>query len=250
MRAKLPLTTGTVDRDGVQLHYEIYGEGDHTIVFVPTWAIIHSRCWKAQVPYFSDFCRVITYDPRGNGKSGRPATPEGYTLDKIVDDVFAILDETETEKAILVGLSLSSGVVFAAAERHPERVEGIVSIGAWTPIVPRLPGRDGDPNLPASADPKGWDKYNYDYWRRDYADFTDFFLAKVNSEPHSTKQHEDAVRWAADGDAEMLHMTDMAESPGPFLPKPAINRSVVRCLSSTPRTTRSRRSKAPRRLPS
>ena len=227
MRAKLPHTTGYVDRDGVKLHYEIFGEGAHTIVFVPTWAIIHSRCWKAQVPYFSDFCRVITYDPRGNGKSGRPATPDGYTLDKIVDDVFAILDETETKKAILVGLSLSGGVVFAAAERHPERVEGIVSIGAWTPIVPRLPGRDGDPTLPARANPQGWDKYNYDYWRQDYADFTDFFLAKVNSEPHSTKQHEDSVRWAGDGDGEMLHMTDLAEGPGPLLTEATY--SSIRC---------------------
>lgn len=40
MRAALPHTEGTVDRDGVNLHYEIYGKGEHTIVFVPTWAIV------------------------------------------------------------------------------------------------------------------------------------------------------------------------------------------------------------------
>ena len=74
MRAKLPHTTGYVDRDGVKLHYEIYGKGDRTIVFVPTWALIHSRCYKAQVPYFAEHFRVITFDPRGNGKSDRQTT--------------------------------------------------------------------------------------------------------------------------------------------------------------------------------
>lgn len=43
MRAALPHTTGTVDRDGVKLHYEICGEGERTILFVPTWMFIHSR---------------------------------------------------------------------------------------------------------------------------------------------------------------------------------------------------------------
>ena len=50
MRAMLPHTEGYAENNGVKLHYEVYGEGAHTIVFVPTWAIIHSRSWKAQIP--------------------------------------------------------------------------------------------------------------------------------------------------------------------------------------------------------
>lgn len=46
MRAMLPHTEGRVDRDGIGIHYEVYGQGENTIVFVPTWAIIHSRSWK------------------------------------------------------------------------------------------------------------------------------------------------------------------------------------------------------------
>jgi hypothetical protein len=47
MRAKLPVEEGTVERDGVKLHYEVYGEGAETIVFVPPWSIVHSRVYKA-----------------------------------------------------------------------------------------------------------------------------------------------------------------------------------------------------------
>lgn len=71
MRAKLPHTEGKIDRDGIKLHYEIYGDGEHTILFIPTWSLVHSRIYKAQIPYFSEHFRCITWDPRGNGKSDR-----------------------------------------------------------------------------------------------------------------------------------------------------------------------------------
>lgn len=200
MRAKLPHTTATVDRDGVSLHYEIYGEGEHTIVFVPTWAIIHSRCYKAQVPYFSEHFRVVTYDPRGNGKSDRPVDLESYSVDNLIEDVRTIMDATGTDKAVLCGFSFSSAISFAAASRMPERVLAVVSFGAWTPIVEPLDFRK---NV-QSEDTTEEGKFTYGYWRKDYPGFCDWFLQQVHSEPHSTKQHEDAVGWAAEGDAEML----------------------------------------------
>ncbi|WP_141138253.1 alpha/beta fold hydrolase, partial [Boseongicola aestuarii] len=200
MRAKLPHTTGYVDRDGVKLHYEIYGEGKHTIVFVPTWALIHSRCYKAQVPYFAEHFRVITFDPRGNGKSDRPDDYRDYALDTIIDDVGAVMDVTETEKATLFGFSFSSAISFGAAARMPERIEAVISSGAWTTIVDPLDYRKDI----QSEDTSDEVKFSYGYWRKDYAGFCDWFMHRVHSEPHSTKQHEDAVRWASDGDAEIL----------------------------------------------
>ena len=53
MRARLPAREGIVDRNGVGLHYEIYGDAPDTMVFVPPWSIVHSRVYKAQIPYFS-----------------------------------------------------------------------------------------------------------------------------------------------------------------------------------------------------
>ncbi|MDU8945736.1 alpha/beta hydrolase [Ovoidimarina sediminis] len=198
MRAKLPHTEGTVDRGGVSLHYEIYGDGPRTLLFVPTWAIVHSRSWKAQIPYFSEYFRVITYDPRGNGKSDRPADLEAYKVDAIIDDVGAVMNATGTEKATLFGYSFSSAIAFAAAARIPDRVEAVVSFAAWTPIVEPLDFRKDVQTDDTDA------KFSYGYWRKDYAGFCDWFFRELHSEPHSTKQHEDSIAWAADGDAEML----------------------------------------------
>jgi len=50
MRARLPDRTGDAYREGVRISYEVFGDGPHTIVLMPPWAINHSRTWKAQIP--------------------------------------------------------------------------------------------------------------------------------------------------------------------------------------------------------
>ena len=86
MRAKLPETEGFAERNGNRIHYEVYGQGPQTMVFLPPWSIVHSRIYKAQIPYFSERYRCITYDPRGNGKSDRPAEAAAYSLENYVAD--------------------------------------------------------------------------------------------------------------------------------------------------------------------
>ena len=71
-RARYPDESGYVERDGVRLHYEVYGTGEPTVLLLPTWSIIHSRHWKMQIPYLARHCRVVTFDGRGNGRSDRP----------------------------------------------------------------------------------------------------------------------------------------------------------------------------------
>src|ERR1700722_3830506 len=120
MRARMPDKEGLVDRDGVKLHYDIYGAGPDTIVFVPAWSIAHSRVFKAQVPYFSERFRCVTYDGRGNGKSDRPADVAAYSLENYVADALAVMDATAAGNAILVGLSLGAMHASVLAAHHPE----------------------------------------------------------------------------------------------------------------------------------
>ena len=64
-------------------YWERFGDGDTTVLFVPAWAIVHSRMWKMQVAYFARHFRVVVFDPRGNGRSERrrirPPTPRPST---------------------------------------------------------------------------------------------------------------------------------------------------------------------------
>ena len=76
MRAKLPAERMR-SRDGVKHALRGLRLGDETMLFVPPWSIVHSRVYKAQLPWFSERFRCIAYDCRGNGKSDRPADRGG-----------------------------------------------------------------------------------------------------------------------------------------------------------------------------
>ena len=110
MRAMEPATAGYVERDGVRLHWEQFGEGQPTIVLLPTWSIAHSRHWKFQVPYLARHYRVVTFDGRGCGLSDRPVEPSAYSYLEFAADTLAVLDATETDRAVLAGLSLGARV--------------------------------------------------------------------------------------------------------------------------------------------
>ena len=47
-RARYPDASGFVERDGVRVFWERYGDGEPTILLMPTWEIVHSRSWRCQ----------------------------------------------------------------------------------------------------------------------------------------------------------------------------------------------------------
>jgi pimeloyl-ACP methyl ester carboxylesterase/predicted glycosyltransferase len=208
MRAKLPHTDGYIERGGVKLHYEVYGDGEETMVFLPPWAIVHSRVYKAQLPYFSERFRVIAYDGRGNGRSDRPEEVAAYSLDNYLADALAVMDANDVDSAILVGLSFGGFLASIIAAYHPERVKAAVLVCTSASIGPEYSYVKPRHFLMERQErPEGWDKFNRDYWLTDYPDFADHFIRNICTEPHSTKQIEDGKSWAADTSGPVLAKT-------------------------------------------
>jgi pimeloyl-ACP methyl ester carboxylesterase/predicted glycosyltransferase len=213
MRACEPARDGYVERDGVKIHYEVFGEGEPTVLLLPTWSIIHSRHWKMQVPYLARHCRVLTFDGRGNGRSDRPAEPEAYGTAEFTADALAVMEATGTERAVLAALSLGATWALELGALHPERVSGIVFIG------PAVPLSEGDSKRAWFTDrldtTEGWAKFNQHYWREHYRDFLEFFFGQLFTEPHSTKPIEDTVGWGLETDPETLIATRLGSTaPG------------------------------------
>jgi pimeloyl-ACP methyl ester carboxylesterase/predicted glycosyltransferase len=203
-RARYPNRDGYVEREGVRVFYEVYDGGEPTILFVPPWALVHSRCWKLQIPYFARHCRVVAFDPRGNGRSDRPRDPAAYGEHEYAADALAVLDATETEQAVLVTLSLGAQRSLVLASEHPERVLSLVVIDPSLAIAPGHPYRDAYPFDAELESDEGWAKFNAHYWLRDYPGFVEFFVSQCLTEPHSTKQIEDAIGWGLETDGETL----------------------------------------------
>ena len=209
MRAIEPVTTGYAERDGVKLHWEQFGAGDTTIVLLPTWSLIDSRFWKAQVPYLARHFRVVTFDGRGCGRSDRPAEAEAYSHLEFAADTIAVLDATDTPDAVLVGLSCGTLWGVQVAADRPDRVRGLIFLGPQVPLAPTLPDRTVYPFAERLDTTEGWAKYNRYYWLEGgYRDFLEFFARRGCTEPHSTKQIEDIVEWALDIEPATLVASD------------------------------------------
>ena len=224
-RARYPDSDGYVERDGVRTFYEVYGRGATTILLLPPWSIVHSRCWKMQIPYLSRHCRVVTFDGRGNGRSDRPPEPEAYAETEYAADALAVLDATETESAILVAWSMGAQRAVLLAAEHPSRVGGIVFIGPAVPLGAQLSRAEAMAAFDELRPPyEGWFKFNRHYWLEDYEGFLDFFMSQVFTDPHSTKQIEDAVAWGKETSPETL----IATAAAPELDEPSLRNLAAR----------------------
>jgi pimeloyl-ACP methyl ester carboxylesterase/predicted glycosyltransferase len=229
MRAKLPNNTAFVDRDGVKIYYEIYGDGPETMVFLPPWTIVHSRVYKAQLAYFSERFRCIAFDGRGNGKSDRPADVAAYALDHYVADALAVMDAAAAGAAILVGLSLAGLHSCVLAAYHPERVKAAILAGTAASIGPNYPYLTPKHFFSKRERYVGWDKYNRDYWMANYPDFAEHFIRNIYSEPHSTKQIEDGIEWANETTGAVQAKTVEARSIAPLCDVSEAMYRKIRC---------------------
>ena len=209
-RARYPGRDGYAERDGVKIFFEVYGEGDRTVLFMPTWSIIHSRHWKMQIPYLARHCRVLTFDGRGNGRSDRPREPDAYREEEFAADAIAVMDATATERAVVVSLSRGAERSLHLAASNPERVDKLVFIAPALPLPPATPRLKAMREFSERRnDYVEWGKWNRHYWVEHYEDFLEFFFSQCFTEPHSTKQREDAVRWGLETDAETLVATQI-----------------------------------------
>jgi len=209
MRAREPDQQGYVDRGGVRVACESFGDRDSrtTVVFVPIDPIVHSRAWKAQAPYLAQHFRVVTIDPRGNGRSDRPTDPAAYGDMVFVDDTIAVMDELGVDRAVLVGICKSAWQALLCAHLHPSRVGGMVAVAPYIlddtpPLEFRAEAaRCFDEELPTYD---GWFQHNRHFWLESWPEFPQFFLGEQLCEPHTTKQLEDAVGFALETTGEVM----------------------------------------------
>ena len=212
-RARHPDAEGFVERGGVRVFWERHGDGEPTLLLLPAWSIIHSRQWKAQVPYLARRYRVLTFDGRGNGRSDRPAGAGAYDDGQYVADALAVLDATGTRQAVLVGLSRGGRWAVELAAARPERVLGAMLIDPALPFLAPLPREQGYSFGEELDSTEGWAKFNRHYWLREYRDFLEFFASQAFSESHSTKQIEDMVGWGLETSPETLVATQLGAQP-------------------------------------
>lgn len=110
--------------NGIMVYYEQHGS--HTaypVVFI-NGLLADTTGWAFQVPAFVDSFRVVLYDCRGQGQSDKPPGPYSPTLH--AQDLLALLDSLDIQRAYIVGLSNGGTVAMSLAVQHPERIARLV----------------------------------------------------------------------------------------------------------------------------
>jgi pimeloyl-ACP methyl ester carboxylesterase len=113
--------------------YQVFGEGDLDLVFVPGFVSNIEHYWEMpQVPdlleRLASFARVVMFDKRGTGLSDPVAGPP--PLEQRMDDMQAVMDAAGVERAALYGISEGgpASVLFAAT--YPDRTSALVLYGS------------------------------------------------------------------------------------------------------------------------
>lgn len=204
-RAVLPERVGMAHRGDVDLAWSSYGTGQPTVLLMPSWSIVPSRFWKAQIPYLSRQNRVLSFDGRGSGASGRPAGAAAYEDREFVADAIAVMDDAEVDRVVVVSLSAGGRWAVELAAEHPSRVLGLFAIAPACEFdLEALAAKAAAFTAPPDRSSEWW-RYNRQVWLEGgYEDFVRFFFSRMYSEPHSTKQIEDAVTWALDVEPQTL----------------------------------------------
>ena len=122
-------TTG----DDFQLSYKDYGQG-RPIVLIHGWPLSKDM-WEYQIDDLVNAgFRVIKYDRRGFGKSGKPWN--GYDYDTLTDDLHALIEKLDLRDAVLVGFSMGGGETVRYISRYgTERVSKIVLVSSIGPYL-------------------------------------------------------------------------------------------------------------------
>lgn len=113
--------------DRVQLYYEQTGAGS-PILFVHEFAGDH-RSWEPQVRALARQYRCIAYNARGYPPSDVPGDVERYSQARACDDVRAVLDGLDIERAHVVGLSMGGFATLHFGLTYPERAMSLVLAG-------------------------------------------------------------------------------------------------------------------------
>jgi pimeloyl-ACP methyl ester carboxylesterase len=133
-----PAESGYADVNGLEMYYEVYGNGKPIILLHGSFMNIPLN-WSHIIPVLAKDRKVIVTEMQGHGRT-RDISRE-FSYEGMADDVSGLLKHLKIDSADILGYSMGGGIAFQVAVRHPEQVRRLVVLSGtykhdgWWPDV-------------------------------------------------------------------------------------------------------------------
>ncbi len=117
----------TLKVDGIEMYYEIIGEGE-PLILLHGWGQ-SGQTWSGVADDFAKHFQVIIPDLRGHGATDNPSR-EYFTMKQVALDVYALLDHLKIDSFRAMGISMGGITLLHMATQQPNRIDSMVLIGA------------------------------------------------------------------------------------------------------------------------
>jgi class 3 adenylate cyclase/pimeloyl-ACP methyl ester carboxylesterase len=149
----IPETRYTKTADGTHIAYQVVGDGPFDIVSVMSSYVSNVELlwdWPIARSFMTGLAargRLILFDRRGTGLSDKVTGDHLPTLEARAEDIHAVMDAADSERAVLCSLEDGSVMTFVFAATYPARTRALiahnpVSKGSWAPDAPWLQTRE------------------------------------------------------------------------------------------------------------
>jgi pimeloyl-ACP methyl ester carboxylesterase len=141
---ELPVTRYALSGN-VNIAYQIVGQERPIDIVIVPGVVSHVEFLHEILGYtaflrrLSDFARVVSFDKRGQGLSDRIS--DAPSLEQRMDDDRAVMDEIDSKRAILLGLSEGSPMSALFAATYPERISHLILYGGFARFADLPPTR-------------------------------------------------------------------------------------------------------------
>ena len=130
-----PPQTRYAKSNGVNIAYQVAGDGPVDLVYVPGWVSHVELAWELPelvlgFERLASFSRLILFDKRGTGMSDPVPTTELPSLEERMDDVRAVMDAVSSERAAIFGASEGGSMSMLFAAAYPERTVALCTFGS------------------------------------------------------------------------------------------------------------------------
>jgi pimeloyl-ACP methyl ester carboxylesterase len=120
----------------LHIAYQVVGEGPLDLVYVPGWVSHVELAWEEPtlarfLRRLASFSRLIMFDKRGTGLSDRVPNDKLPTLEERIDDLRAVMDAVDSERAAIFGFSEGGNLSAFFAATYPERTKALVLFGTF-----------------------------------------------------------------------------------------------------------------------